>query len=179
METKNKTNCKIFLLVGGDPKNLRAGKLVKRWKQENKNGVFLVTGYPNKDPGELINMVEYLTQNGVPKESIWIAGSYDTLSNVANVERMFNDQPIFISTGEWHWKRFKLIFKDYPGINVTFLPSGEKEIWYCIPIFIIYRLLTPIIWQKICKIIRRKMYELSNDDSMIGLISRAYGVNTI
>ena len=70
METK--TTSKIYLLIGGDHTNKWAEKLVKKWKYENKNGIFLVTGNPNKDHGELISMVELLIQNGVSRESIWI-----------------------------------------------------------------------------------------------------------
>ncbi|MBR7036749.1 YdcF family protein [bacterium] len=184
---------KVFYLFGGSPKNLRARKLLERWRQEGMEGVFIVTGYPNEKLGELESMIQYLLDNGVHTSKIFIDASYDTLSNVESLKKFLvkfnvkmNQCKIFASTGPLHWSRFNLIFAwelrygdRFNFFDIEFIPSREREVWYAIIAILLYILLTPTGWQMITRILRKKEYELCKNSDNIRAIAQKYGVKLI
>jgi len=171
----------VYFLFGGSSDNIRASRLIEEWEHRSREGVFVVTGYPTDDEGELESMVSYLLAHGVPPVKIWIASSYETLSNVECVSSMlFQASQIFVSTSWWHWKRFCLIFdKYYQGMveKILFLCSGEQEASYAKGAFWFYKLVGPKCLQQVAKLVRRKKYELCNDESIIQGIAKKFGVN--
>lgn len=185
---------KVFFLFGGSPgKNLRAKTLLEKWMKEGKEGIFVVTGYPNDKPGELESMVQFLLKNDIPADQIYIDSSYETFSNVESLEKFlinneieFNECEIFASTGPLHWLRFKLIFlweflygKKFYFFDINFIPSGEREVWDAIIAIILYIIFTPKGWQMITRIIRNKEYELCKNSDNIRAIAEKYGVKLI
>ena len=180
---------KFYFLFGGCPSQKRAKRLVERWEEE-KTGIFIVTGYPNGDKGEVETMIQFLISNGVPKESIFVDDSYETFSNVESLEKFLIkigdvECEIYASTGPLHWCRFKLIFLwefQYGHFNhfgIKFIPSGEQEVWYALIAIIPYIVFTPKGWQIITRFIRRKQYKLCKTHKAIKEIAEKYGVNLI
>lgn len=183
----------ILFLCGGCPTQKRAEKLLWKWIANGKEGVFVVTGYPKKDAGELDSMVQYLLDNDVPKSQIIVDSSYETFSNVESLEKFLinneielNECEIFTSTGPWHWFRFKLIFlweflygERFNFFDIEFLPSGEKEVWYAQIAIVPYILFTPKGWQRITRLLRKKEYELCKNSNNIRAIAQKYGVKLI
>ncbi len=184
---------KIYFLFGGCPTQERARRLLERWRDNGKNGMFLVTGYPNQDVSEVESMVAFLISQGVPKEVILVDSSYETFSNVESLEkflikeRVELDQcEIYASTGPLHWFRFKLIFlweflygKHFNFFGITFLPSGEREVWYAVLAIVPYIVCTPKGFQLITRILRRKQYLLCKKGKAIKEIAQKYGVACI
>ena len=184
---------KIYYLFGGCPSQKRAKRLVERWEKDGKKGYFIVTGYPNEDKGEVETMIQFLISKGVPKENIFIDASYETFSNVESLEKFLTKEgmeldqcEIYASTGPLHWFRFKLIFlweflygEHFNFFGITFLPSGEKEVWYAVIVIMPYIVFTPKGWQIITRFIRRKQYKLCKEHKAIKEIAEKYGVNLI
>ena len=173
----------VYFLFGGSRENKRAERLVNHWESSGKNGNFLITGYPNDEDGEVESMVAYLINREVPKKSIRIAASYDTLSNVQTcIDIMKNYNNIYASTGPLHWLRFRLIFRlYYPEIRgvITYLPSGEKETWYSLIAFAVYFIFTPKGGQKITQSIRKEKYEIYQNCEIISAIAKKFDVSLI
>ena len=182
---------RIFFLVGGSPENLRAEKLLEKWRQKRMDGVFIVTGYPDSRNGEVDSMVKYLLDNGVPKSQVFIDSSYETFSNVESLEKFlkskigFNECEIFASTGPLHWIRFKLIFLweflygRFNLFGIEFLPSGEKEVWYAAIAVLPYIILSPRGFQILTRFIRKKEYFLCKEGEAVKEIAKKYEVNLV
>lgn len=184
---------KIYFLFGGSPDNIRAKRLLEKWRQEGMEGVFIVTGYPNEKLGEVDSMVEYLLKNDVPASQIFIDSSYETFSNVESLKKYlinsktdFDNCKIFASTGPLHWFRFKLVFiwefrygKHFNFFDIEFIPSQEREVWYAAIAILPYILFTPKGFQILTRFIRRKEYELCKNSGYISAIAKKYGVNLI
>ena len=181
----------IYFLFGGCPSQLRALRLVEKWRKNKKEGIFVLTGYPSNDPGEVISMLEFLLKAGVPRNKIYIDGSYETLSNVESLEKFLkknklnsNQCEIYASTGLLHWLRFKIIFIWYVilgkenFIPINYLPSNEKEVWYAFVVLIPYIVFTPQGWQRITRYLRKKQYE-SCKNREIEKIAKKYKVRTV
>ena len=184
---------KIYFLFGGSPQNLRARKLLEKWGKEGKEGTFVVTGYPNKKPGEVDSMVKYLLDNNVSANQIVVDSSYETFSNVETLEKFLikrgielNECKIFASTGPLHWIRFKLIFlweflygKGFNFFEITFLPSGEQEVWYATVSILPYLLFTPKGFQILARFLRKKEFLLCKEGKAIKEIALQNGVNLV
>lgn len=185
---------RIYFTFGGSKENLRVENLLRQWEREGKKGIFVVTGYPNMDRGEVDSMVNYLLSAGVPRRSIVIIGSYETFSNVealetyiTNKELNLRDCKIWASTGLLHWCRFKLIFlwerlfnKKHPNFfKISFIPSGEKEVGYALIVILLYLFFTPKGWQFITRYIRAEQYKLCKNGIAIKEIAQKYGVEYI
>ena len=182
--TKKPMGENIYFLFGGSRENKRAERLVKHWQSNGKNGIFLITGYPNSDDGEVESMIAYLISREVPRKSIKITASYETLSNVQScVDVMKNHNNIYASTGPLHWLRFRLVFSLYYRWikkNITYLPSGEKETWwYAVTMVIVYTIFTPKGWQKITQLIRKEKYEICQNSGRISAIAKEFEVTLI